>query len=232
MSEMFGQSNESGNRLMFASIVAGKFASKVKEENKSEAYDGDSFLKANYRLRKNKMGEEVLEYTFDSLYGKVSRLEFRESNYGEQLNMSITNDKAGMTVVISFNLFNEDGDTLQMAASSLGDQIGLVDFNQEIELGLRKKDGKVKGVAITQNGVYIPSFHDNERFQKHVEDRPEATKKETLKGDKWDFSAPSAWQYEQIKAGVARLASELISSPTNDDANKTPDKEDSELIPF
>ena len=229
MSEMFGQSNESGNRLMFASIVAGKFASKVKEENKQEAYEGDQ-LKANYRLRKNKMGEEVLEYTFDSLYGKVSRLEFRESNYGEQLNMSITNDKAGMTAVISFNLFNEDGDTLQMAASSLGDQIGLIDFNEEIELGLRKKDGKVKGVAITQNGVYIPSFHDNERFQKHVEARPEATKKETLKGVKWDFSAPSAWQYEQIKASVDRLASDLTSNTVQENAPK--DQEDTEVIPF
>jgi len=205
----FGQ-NEGGT-LLYVSVVAGKFASKL--PNISDAYeDGDvnGKLKPNHRVRMNKNSEQVAEFTFDSADGMIDRFETRESDFGTQISISLKFED-GTIVVISTNAFNDDGDTLTSIASSIGDQIGLVDFNKELKIGLSKRDGKVRGISFEQDGVYIPSTKENEAFKEHISQRPQATKKNGLQGEKWDFSAPSEWQWGQIQAALDRFTSERTS---------------------
>lgn len=195
---MFGNT-ESGN-IKYATIVDGAFAIKKSE---SEATNPDGSLKPNYRKRKNKKEEIVYEFTFTQVAGFLDRVSTRDSEYGVQLALGIKN---GDTIcVISFNAFNQDGETLTTPAASVGDQIALVDHTKPIELSLYKKDGFVRGVSFKQDGVYIPSRDSNERFKAHIDQRPQPVKKTTLTGDKWDWTAPSAWQWQQIQNSIQKF---------------------------
>lgn len=195
---MFG--NSGGGNVKYISVVDGKFAIQVSEQ---EATKEDGTLKPYHRKRVNKQDKTVYEFTFTEFEGLIDKITTRDSDYGQQLSVGVRN--ADTVGVLSMNLFNQDGETLTSTASSIGDQIGLIDFSQPVKISLFKKDNAVRGLSFTQNGVYIPSRDNNEKFREHIAQRPQAVKKKTLNGEKWDFSAPSAWQWEQIQKGISRL---------------------------
>lgn len=205
--------NEGGD-LKYASVISGKFASKLAsaEEAFSEVVRDDngnidlvkSTLKPNHRARLNKNNILVGEFVFDSASGTIDRFETRDSEFGTQISLSLRFDN-GTIVVISTNALNENGETLTSIAASIGDQIGLVDFNQPLKIGLTRKDGKVRGISFEQGGVYIPNSKDNKAFADHIAKRPQPVEKQGLKGKFWDWSAPSAWQWEQINNALERF---------------------------
>jgi hypothetical protein len=206
MSEsMFG--NSEGGNIKYASIVAGKFVIPVSEE---EAKNENGTLKPNHRVRENKNGVTVYEFTFTEVSGTADRVTTQESPYGKQLKIGLRN---GDTVCsLGMNLFNEDGETLTMPAASIGNQIGLVDFSKQLKISLYKKDGLVRGLSFEQDGMYIPSRDNNPAYASHIATRPQAVKKTTLNGEKWDFSAPSQWQWNQIVKAIDRSIAEGVGN--------------------
>ena len=206
---MSGIGHASGGDLMYANIVAGKFASLVE---KSVAEDSSGNLLPNYRKRVNKNDVTVWEYIFDSVSGIVDRFEIRDTPLGDQVTLSVKFDAGGTQTIVSigFNAFNESG-TMTSYAASIGDQIGLVDFTKELKIALSKKSGKVRGVALEQGGIYIPNSKDNAVFAEHIKERPAPSKTQNIKGDDvWNWEAPSKWQYEQILAGIQRLQTQGV----------------------
>ena len=202
---MFGH-NEGGN-LIYAQIIDGKFAVRKTAE---EALDANGKLTPNFRKRTLQKGanagSEVYEWVFDSMTGKISRIEVKESDFGKQLGVNITGAD-GTTVVLTVSLKNDSG-SLTAPASSFGDQIGMIDLSREISLGLSKKDGKVRGVAFSQDGTYIPNTKENADFAAHIANRPQPTEvPDPLEGGKLvkDWRAPSLWQYNQIQAAIDKL---------------------------
>lgn len=239
---MFGQSE--GGNIVFASVIDGKFAQKV---DQSVATNEDGSLKPNYRKRVNKNGDTVYEYTFASAFGRITQLNFREGKFGDELQLGLRNDEANTTLVLGVMLLNEKSQTMNMVPASIADQIGLIDFSKDVKIGLSRKEGKVKGVAFTQDDVYIPNFNENQAFHDHVSQRPAAVEKPALggKGTVWDFKEQSEWQYNQLAKNIERLVTFLneptkavnnsgsISSPTNEGvAEESGDGADADGIPF
>ena len=213
-----GIEHKEGGDLMYANIVAGKFAVTVDE---SVALDASGNLNTNYRVREKEKGankgQKVYEFIFDSVSGMVDRFELRETQFGDQLTLSVKFD--GSIVSIGFNAFNDSG-TMTSYAASIGDQIGLVDFSKELKIGLSKKGGKVRGIALEQGGVYIPNSKDNTAFAAHIANRPAPVETTNLKGEKvWNWEAPSKWQFEQIQAGIARIIAEGVGNPSEPQAS-------------
>jgi hypothetical protein len=224
---MIGQSE--GGNLKYAQIIAGKFASKV---DASEAMNPDGSRKPNYRVRTNKKGVEVTEHIFDYVTGTFDRIEIKDSDYGKQLTFSLRDGED--LVSIQTSAFNESGDTLTSLAATFGDQIGLIDFGGEVKVALSKKDGKVRGIAFQQGGNYIPNSKDNPVFANHIAVRPQPVERTTITGEKkWDWSAPSAWQFAQINTAIQRLVNEGVGNSVQQESlGEVPELSETDPLPF
>lgn len=197
--EMFGNG---GGGAIFASIVKNKIAYRVEE---SEAVNEAGLIKPNYRKRALEKGvnagTEVYERIFDNMTGRVTNIDTKTGEYGTSLLLTVEN--GGTKVVLDVPLLNQDG-TMTIPAGSLADQFALVDFDQDVKIGLFVKDGHVKSVFFEQNGLYIPSTKNNPKFEAHIQSKPRASKKvdEFTGAEKWDFSAPSEWQKSEVKKAI------------------------------
>lgn len=177
-----------------------QFSWGVSEE---EAKSADGMLKKNYKKRTNKNGDVKYEFTFGWASGKFSKIDIRDTQFGKQLSFSLTYEEEGEKKILVFNipLYNQNG-SMSFLAGSFGDQIGLIDFSKEVTVSLTKRGT----LAFEQGGVYIPNTNDNEAFKKHVAAKPEPTEEEQIDGSKkWNFKAPSKWQYTQIISSQQRL---------------------------
>lgn len=221
---MFGDNSQG---VTYTTIVNNKIAIKVDEE---EARDGNGNLKPGYRVRKLNAGpnegQDRYERVHDYVTGNLTAVEFKPSDYGTQLILTLENGEN--TVKIQTQGIN-DNETLAPFAASFGDQAGMIDVYQPIKIGLTKdKTGKSRGVYIEQNGEYFPALHKNERFKAHIAQKPQATKKAGLGGEeKWDYSAPSAWQYNEIQSLIEKLVEKGVGA----DEASSADEADSGL-PF
>ncbi len=225
----FGHKEE-GN-LKYVQIVDGAFAVKVTEQ---EALNPDGTLKVNHRKRVNKKGDTVYEFVAHSVSGVIDRLQIRDSDFGPQVSLGVRFEDDTIAA-IGFSLMNDDGSTLTTISSSLGDQIGLVDFSKPVKIGLSKsKEGKLRGIAFEQGGVYIPNSKENEKFASHISHRPQPVEKTSLTGEKkWDWSAPSEWQYNQIKKAIDRFVQEGVGNTTEAPAQgEFPTLEGNPDLPF
>lgn len=209
---MFG--NDSAG-ITYVSVVQGKFAIKVDE---SEARNSEGMIKEGYRSRKltkgKNEGSTVYEQVFDHITGTVTEVKWNPSDFGTQLYIKLSNN--GNEALVQVQGINES-DTLTTLAGSFGDQCGMIAIGQPLKLGLTKKDGKVRGFFIDQNGEYFPALHQNKRFADHIAPRPKATKTTGLDGtDKWDNTAPSTWQYNEINKFINALSADGVggASPT------------------
>lgn len=197
--------NEGGN-LKYAQIIDGKFAVRSSAD---EALDANGKMLPNYRSRALQKGANagqlVYEWVFDSMTGTISRMELRDSTFGKQLSINFTGSD-GEVIAVSMTLKNESG-TLTAPAASFGDQIGIVDLSTPVKIGLSKKDGKVRGVALSQNGDYIPNTKENEKFAAHIANRPQPVDEfdEIDKVMKKNWKNPSLWQANQIMSAIDRL---------------------------
>lgn len=192
--EIFGTG---GGGAIFASIVKNKIAYRVDETEATQ----NGQIKPNYRKRKLEKGinagTEVYERVFDFMTGRITKIDKKTGEYGVSLLVTVEN--GGTTVILDIPLLNQDG-TVTIPAGSLADQFALVDFDQDLKLGLFVKEGQVKSVFIEQNGVYIPSTKKNPAFEKHIQSKPRAEKKvdEFTGAEKWDWTEPSKWQKQQV----------------------------------
>lgn len=245
MSGLSKKRNAGDGKAIYMSVIAGELKQKVTAETTGAS-------KRVYEVTDKQTGAKTeghkWEIQHQDIFGVISGVIFKGSDYGEQIIIKIYNAEDDMTAVITCGSDSRYGTDFMKKLKSLklDEEIcfNVHDFEAKdkdgnVKLTPKGKPKKITGCNITQDGEKIPSFYYDFKKRETINGLPLVDKvmQKTLGEDYWKifFITEKAFLKEETEEYVKGIVpkakpQEEATSESTDVADEIPGKSDD--LPF